>query len=266
MDAVNTVALWAGLLTGVISVALAIVSISFTYLVEKRASDINARVIQTLQKIESAVERTTDDTANLIKVAWERMLPPVGAGTTDKSTQQTALGSDDTAKQIASGVAAELRAELSSIKDDQSVIDEINQALARLEETIEAQLESNPPRSRRAETDALYNTLESLSPYALALLAELVRNKHLTAKQYKDLANGPLANALAELRNSALLIPLAGFDEDLEEIPVYWLSPDIPPQLVNGLLPLVNPPAKARVDRVRHELARVGYDTGRDAN
>ena len=59
MELVEAVAVWIGLLTGLVATVLAIVSIVFTYAVDKRSTGINTQMIQTLQKIESEVERST---------------------------------------------------------------------------------------------------------------------------------------------------------------------------------------------------------------
>ncbi len=105
MSDVELIALWAGLLAGVISVVLAIVAMVFTFAVDRRSSAINEQMIKSLQKIESTVEGVAGDTTDLIKVAWERMLPGGnGAGGDENGNEDEAI------KAITAGVAAELRA------------------------------------------------------------------------------------------------------------------------------------------------------------
>lgn len=79
MTDVEKVALWIGLLSGAISIALSLVAIVFAILVDKRAKDVSDQTIKSLQKIESAVERQSDDTRELIKAGWDKMLGTVPA-------------------------------------------------------------------------------------------------------------------------------------------------------------------------------------------
>lgn len=265
VEIVEAVALWAGLLTGVVATVLAVVSMIFTYLVDKRASEINTQIIQTLQKIESAVERTTDDTANLIKVAWERMLPQAGGSPRSASDTESDSISPDTARQIASGVAAELRAELNTGADDRPSDADLNEVLTRLQERIEDLLEATSPPSRDAEMRAIYRAVESLTPRAHALLIGLVNGRrHLEAEQYGNLSTGPMEKATLELRRAGLLIPLAGFDDDGNEVPVYWLPPRTV-DLIRAMLRVVEPPPESDVERVRKELERIGYSNRSDS-
>jgi hypothetical protein len=267
METVEAVALWAGLLSGVVATALALVSIAFTYLVEKRSSEINNQIIQTLQKIESAVERTTDDTANLIKVAWERMLPAADSASVGTPVGQDSMAlAKDAAKEIASGVAAELRAGLIPPNNEgQPSNSEINDAIARLQTTVEAQLGSASVRSRRSRQNALYQALEGLSPKALTLLAALTAaGSHLEADEYQRLYDGPLNREVRELRDEALLIPLAGHNTGEEGLPVYWLPPNTA-GAVRGLIQVLDMPVGRDADLVDRELTRIGYAARVDA-
>jgi len=63
----QTIALWVGLLSGIVGIVLSVVAIVFTVLVDRRSSQVTGQTIQSLQKIESAVERLSSDTRELIK-------------------------------------------------------------------------------------------------------------------------------------------------------------------------------------------------------
>ena len=108
--------------------------------------------------------------------------------------------------------------------------------------------------------------MESLSPGGLALVLALARGGvHLTAEEYGQLATGPLAKEVMELRRNALLVPLAGRTEDRETVPVYWLPPDTY-QLVRALAGIVDSPPQRIVEHVGAELRRIGYTPRPDTN
>jgi len=75
----ETVGLWAGLLSAVVSVVLSLVAIFFARDVDRRSIEISNQTIRSLQTIQSTVQRLSEDTGGLIKVAWERMLGTMGA-------------------------------------------------------------------------------------------------------------------------------------------------------------------------------------------
>jgi hypothetical protein len=52
---VEAVALWVGLISSIVGVVLSVVAIAFAVLVNNRASDINDKMIQSLQKVELTV-------------------------------------------------------------------------------------------------------------------------------------------------------------------------------------------------------------------
>ena len=87
MTDVEAVALWLGVIGAIISIVLAIVAMIFTFTVDRRSSDVNEQVIKSLQKIESTVEGVASDTRDLIKVAFDRMLPFTGSLTRDRANQ-----------------------------------------------------------------------------------------------------------------------------------------------------------------------------------
>src|SRR5262245_13410053 len=106
MSTVETVALWVGLISSIVSIVLSIVAIVFSLLVERQSSRVAAQTIQSLQKIESAVERLSSDTRELVKAGWDKMLGYVAPPLLNAPIPDAA------AKSVASGITAELRADL----------------------------------------------------------------------------------------------------------------------------------------------------------
>src|SRR6267143_1957013 len=83
----EAVGLWAGLLSSVVSVVLSLVAIFFARDVDRRSIEINNQTIRSLQSIQSTVQRLSEDTGGLIKVAWERMRHATdGKSGTERST------------------------------------------------------------------------------------------------------------------------------------------------------------------------------------
>jgi hypothetical protein len=257
---VETVALWLGLVSGVISIVLAIVAMTFTFAVDRRSSKINEQMIGSLQKIESTVEGVADDTTGLIKVAWERMLP---GGSADPSPVAADRDNDEESiRAIAAGVAAELKSELvpqSGLTETQAV-DRIDKALRRLERSVEAQLSSgvSETSSRLQRLSRVEQTLEKLNPEARELLGQLSRGGPLTRTQYMQLRMGPLGPAMAELRHYALIAPLREVSAEENAEPVYFMSPSIN-RLVRPILSLLDPVPRLTREHVASGLRAVGY-------
>ncbi|SRR6266404_1241800 len=206
MTDVEKVALWIGLLSGTISIALSLVAIVFAILVDKRAKAVSDQTIKSLQKIESAVERQSDDTRELIKAGWDKMLGTVQA---EKESPPAVEG---LAKEIASGIVTELRAELTphDSRDRASTsssqqMEKLNEMLERLETTIAAQLRVPRPERLSEAFEQAMKALEGLSPTARAL-AIAITPHHLLSNTYKELMKrGILSDALKELRAPASL-------------------------------------------------------------
>ncbi|HEV7685771.1 MAG TPA: hypothetical protein VGQ80_04325 [Acidimicrobiia bacterium] len=78
LSQLETVSLWAGLISTIVSIVLSIVAILFARDVDRRSMEINSQTIRSLEAIQSTVQRLSDDTGGLIKVAWERMLGTMG--------------------------------------------------------------------------------------------------------------------------------------------------------------------------------------------
>src|ERR1700737_2819465 len=88
----ETVGLWAGLLSAVVSVVLSLVAIFFARDVDRRSMEISNQTIRSLETIQSTVHRLSDDTGGLIKVAWERMLGTRGPRPTESELQGSLSG------------------------------------------------------------------------------------------------------------------------------------------------------------------------------
>jgi hypothetical protein len=249
----QTVALWAGLFSSIVSIVLSIVAIIFSILVDRRSSRISEQTIQSLQKIESAVERLSSDTRDLIKAGWDKML-----GSVDRPTPS---GTEFSAKEIASGIAAELRAELAAIRPESqgaAKTAEIERVLDSVEASLAAQLRNQPSTSRPSEAlDSTVTAARTLSQGAQELLRQISR-VHLERDEYRKLAQGKFGDALHELRASGLLIPLQHRSEDGKPIPCYWFSPQMAAVIRNAVRFLEKSDPTLR-EEVREELVRVGY-------
>lgn len=268
---VDVVALWIGLIAGVVSIVLAVVAIWFTVLVDKRSRDVSSVTIQSLQRIDSAVGRISADTAGLIRAAWDKLLGSVGGAGIAALDQETI-------RSIASGLAAELRADLAADerKDGEEVgertagdsdrditaerLTAMDEAINRLERSLESQLVSVANREPQGGEAAALDVFRRLSPTARALVRALVESRsHLTRSEYLQLRRTPLREQLAELRGAGLLTPLAATgDASGRPQVVYWVPGSRLGLVGSGLL--LAPPEPAVVtDRVRTALERIGY-------
>ena len=258
MSDVELVALWLGLGAGLVSIVLALVAMVFTFAVDRRSSEINQQMIRSLQKIDSSVEGTAGDTKDLIKVAWDRMLPGPDVQPNDDPTADV---DDESVKAIAAGVAAELRAELesgSTGSDDE--IKRLNRAVARMERTMQAQLHSAPAARSSARTRfaRLQTEIDELSPVTRELLKQLAQHGHLERGEYRSLQTTSLKDAIRELRDRGLITPLSGHGEDGGETPVYWFSPSLH-QMIKPALDVSDPVPRHVQSRVKKVLQSVGY-------
>jgi len=108
MDHLIDVATWVSLIAALLGISLAIVAIWFTFSTDARSRRVSEQMIKSLQKIEGFVERSSSDTQGLIKVGWDRMLGNMATPTPDMSESTD----DSTIKQIAEGLAEEVRTHL----------------------------------------------------------------------------------------------------------------------------------------------------------
>jgi hypothetical protein len=256
MTDVEKIALWFGLIASIVSIVLSIVAIVFAILVDKSARAVSAQTIKSLQKIESEVERLSDDTRELIKAGWDKML-----GSVDREPQPRTI--EVPAKEIAAGIASELRAELSLTSDKGTTVsaeqnNKFEQLLETLETSLTAQLRAQNLSSRPSEAlDRLINTLNKLSPSAQALL-RAISNYHLSLTEYRALNKGPLKDSLIELRESGLLVPVKHETPDGGNVPCYYFPSSLS-SLVKAAIPLIPKPPDEVIHQIKSELEAIGY-------
>ncbi len=265
MTQVEQVALWIGLLSGVVSITLSVVAITFTYVVNKRSEKVSDETIRALQSIESQVDRSADDTKELIKAAWDKLL-----GTFD--TQPATTGKDVNAKDVAAGVVSELRSgigELIQSSPGTQNPKELSERVAALEEllkdtqaTLEAVLRGKHTALRPSSNslDRMIKTLHRLSPRARGL-AKAIRNRHLTKEQYQKLMETPLGLDLRALRRAGIIVPVTGTERGQGEVPAYYFPGGI---IVTALKFLAdwNEPIS---DELSKTLESVGYTAHRES-
>jgi len=257
MSQVEIVALWVGLIGSIVGIVLSIVAIIFTWVVNKRADKISDHTIQSLQKIESAVEGLSSNTNALIKAAWDKMLGNVTA----HSEPSNAIADRDR-RELAAGIAAEIKEELGFSEGPHSVdpetLSRVEQSLERLEAAVQTSTAVRAKANRFSELiDMLLPTLQELSPEARELIAA-IRTKHLTATQYRSLRACVLGHAVGELRDAGLLSPHVGYDENMKEGRVYFL-PNGLHNVIDAAIALLPPISDETKSSVRQELIRVGY-------
>jgi hypothetical protein len=258
MSQVDTVALWAGLISIQASQEsfLSIVAMVFAIRVNNRATDINNQMIRSLQKIESSVERVSADTRELITAGWHKML-----GDMDRVNEPDPVNSEASDK-ISSGIASEVRSELTEdINGNATVpqIDRIERALRDLQETVAAQLRQKPISGRTDSVDSLVQTLNSLPVEAKALLSILSRGGHLDRGQYRAaIQNTALKHSIQALRSNGLLVPLEGFSEGNEKVPVYYLPPGLGKR-ARLAVQLAGEVPREVLDSIAAALRKIGY-------
>lgn len=251
---VEMVATWAGLISGIVGVALSVVAIWFTFAVNRRSEEVTQHTVQSLQKIESTVERLSSDTTGLIKAAWDKMIG---------SMSRTALESAEEDERLVSGATAEIREEIAEADQDASAT-EVKHRLDRIEETLlglsDAIAASAVSRvSGATAMDRLVSNLSALSDRARALV-HAIQRAHLTRAQFTRLRRAPeMEPVIRELRRAGLLVPLRGHDlESWEEISVYFFPPSVA-ERIPAALALAPPPSDSAKATVRAALDGIGY-------
>jgi hypothetical protein len=200
----------------VVSIVLSVVAILFARDVDRRSIAISNQTIRSLESIQATVQRLSDDTGGLIKVAWERMLGSMGA---QPQVDHELLGT-------LSGLLAEFRQDADDLAP--------GTGLEKLARDVGDRVRRATSRRSGAERDAApsnwaFNAavaaIESLSPLSIELLRALEGSHHLTRTQYQLLKrDSDLAIALDELRDQDILMPLQGHGHHGEET-VYGLAP-----------------------------------------
>jgi len=164
-------------------------------------------------------------------------------------------------KELASGIAAELRAELGALDSGKPSSDikaaELERVLNSLESTLAASLKASPRPTRPSELiDTTVSNINRLSPTAQALLRGVSR-AHIDLDEYKEIMKGPFADALQELRSSGLIVPLQ-HKKDGKPVPCYWFPGEMAPIVRTAMAFLPKPEPEVR-KRINSELKRVGY-------
>jgi hypothetical protein len=255
MSTVEQVALWAGLISSIVSVVLSIVAIAFAVMVDRSARAVTAQTIKSLQKIESDVERLSSDTRELIKAGWDRML---GSVQPPQSLDSGVKG------QMAAGIAAELKSELAPLlqQTDKTKQELLERRLQEVIEQLQSSLTKAPriaSRTRRSSAvDAVRSALATLSPEAVGMVALMTGKRHLESREYRELREGPLAAAVRELRRSGLLAPQVAGGMSESDPPVYFF-PGALGKIIPAALPLLPPLPRETMDKVMGEMKRVGY-------
>jgi hypothetical protein len=259
MTDVEKIALWLGLVSSIVSIVLSVVAIVFARMVDKSARDVSDQTIRSLQKIEGYVERLSSDTTGLIKAGWDRMLGNVGSPPNDVS---------GSAKEMAAGLLAEMRAQLglseTGQRDSHQELskrdEELDDALKGMRGALEAQLRTQKRSDRPSEVlDDVSKRLRSLTPEARALAALIGPGRHLTFDQFQHLLkDSSLSDAVSELRDEGLLVPLEGYSRIGKPIPVYYFPSGLSDIVRAALLLMPEVDAELRAF-VAAELEGVGY-------
>ena len=256
MSQVELVALWAGLIASIAGIVLSIVAITFSILVDRRSSKISDHTIQSLQKIESTVERLSSDTRELIKAGWDKMLG-------NFSGESPEAPAEIRANEISAGIVSELRSELKSLANESSEkapsAKDIEGMIRNLETSLTTQL-SDLAASRRPgeQLDRALMKLTKLSPPAKVLLGEISKaGRHISRDEYNVLLKTPLEGPLKELREIGAIIPVVHHAKG-QDIPCYYFPPFAAPA-IRGAIPLLEKPAESTIHDVRKELAKIRY-------
>ncbi len=244
---IDHVALWVGLISSIFGIALSIWALVFSIIVNNRASDVSDKTIQSLQKIESAVERLSSDTNNLIKAAWEKLLT--------RNDHIGDLKSINEQQELVSGATSELKNELKISESD----------FNRIENTLKSIINSQAINAPQVDVIDILKIISSMRKETIALLIILLNNVHLTGEEYKELSNtsNQLSMAIKELREKGFIAPLEGYRLDGEKNDqktqvVYWFPIDIYKKIKSaaGLLPSVS---GNTFNHVKSQLEDVGY-------
>jgi hypothetical protein len=172
------------------------------------------------------------------------------------------------AKEIAAGLLAEMRAELGLSEaeqhDEQRVSSErgeqLDEAFENIRSSLEAQLRTQKRSDRPSEAlDHVLELLRGLSLEARALANLIARNRHLTFDQFQQLLkHSALKDAVSELREEGLLVPLEGVSRTGKPIPVYYFPPGLS-DIVRAATLLLPDMDDDLLAFVASELSKAGY-------
>jgi len=221
MSQVDQVALWAGLISSIVGIVLSVVAIVASIFTSIRSENVSNQTIKSLQKIESEVERISQETTGLIKAGWERML-----GMTAGAAPLTTTPSS--AKEIAEGLTKEIRAALQDANNSGAdQLPKIESSLREIRNTIAAQMSTGVTSAQRNGHISIDQRIGRL-PDVARELAYRIKPLHLTRTQYKALRDDKhVGSSVQRLRKAGILVPLSGHREDGSETsPVIWFPPD----------------------------------------
>jgi hypothetical protein len=249
---VETIGLWAGLLSAVVSIVLSIVAILFARDVDRRSMEISNQTIRSLEAIQSTVQRLSDDTGGLIKMAWERMLGSVAVA---------GPHSDGDLQGLLAGLLGEFRQDVSELAPGTGVDELARTVSERVRRAATARIGGERDGTPKSWAFNLaVEAIESLSPFAVEFLRCLESGEHLTRSQYRQLRqDAELAMALDELRDRDLLIPFPQRGAHGGET-VYGLAPWFR-NLIGPALVFTGheSPSTAESERVMLALRAIGY-------
>jgi hypothetical protein len=212
---VEAVALWASLLSAVVSTVLSIIAILFARDVDRRSVAMNDQTIRSLEAIRSTVQRLSEDTGGLIKVAWERMLGSVASPAPH----------DGDVQRVLSALLGEFRQDADELAPGTGV-DQLAREMGERVGRVTAR--RNGSRGSAPKTwafNSAVQAIESLTPLALELLRVLENGTHISRSQYRQLRHDEeVAAALDELRDEDLLVPVQRRGSQGEET-YYGLAP-----------------------------------------
>jgi hypothetical protein len=248
---VETVGLWVGLVSAIVSIVLSIVAIGFARDVDRRSMEISHQTIRSLEAIQSTVQRLSDDTGGLIKVAWERMLGSMGSG------PPVSNGELET---MLAGLLQEFRQDADDLAPGTGIdklAREVSKRMQRAAGRKNGADRVEAPKSWAFNT--VVQAVESLSPLAIELLRTLSEGRHLSRTEYQQLRQDPeLALAVDELRDSDLLMPFQRRGKHGEET-IYGLAPWFQAAIGPALVFTEHEtPSAPEAERVATALARVG--------
>jgi hypothetical protein len=214
---VETVGLWVALIVGVVSIVLSVVAILFARDVDRRSIEISNQTVRSLETIETTVQRLSEDTGGLIKVAWERMLGNVGPSVAQ---------SDRDLQTVLAGLLGEFRQDASELAPGTGIENLARDVGKRLDRATSHRSGHNYEGApRNWAFNAAVQAVESLSPLAIELLRAFERGPRLTRAQYQGLRrDDEISAALDELRDSGILIAFQHDATDTHET-VYGVAP-----------------------------------------
>lgn len=172
---------------------------------------------------------------------------------------------------MAAGLLAEMRAQLGLSEEGQRDEAEISsgragkldEAFENLQTSLEAQLRTQRSSDRPGEAvDRIVGLLASLSPEARALASVIGANgRHLTFDQFQRLLRkSPIGDAISELRDKGLLVPLEGLSITTgKPIPVYYFPSELT-DIVRAALLLLPELDRDLQAFVVSELETIGYN------